>query len=121
MGQNIQKKKAGRWKEGKGRGLVKGKVAVKTSLRTLEQSYTNQEDTYGKSILLDNDSSLQTKMEIYGDIFEVQGITEEAMCWRGMGQGRYQDRRSTVGNLAMQSCSYSGKSEHGSAPRIKIL
>lgn len=26
-----------------------------------------------------------------------------------------------MGNLAMQSCSYSGKSEHGSAPRIKIL
>lgn len=43
------------------------------------------------------------------------------MCWRGMGQGRYQDRRSSVGNLAVQSCSYSGKSEHGSAPLIKML
>lgn len=52
MWQNIQKKKAGRWRESKGRGLVKEKVAVEISLRrTPEQSYTNQEDTYGKSIL----------------------------------------------------------------------
>lgn len=66
MWQNIQKKKAGRWREGKGRGLVKEKVAMEISLRrTLEQSYTNQEDTYGKSILQDNDNSSQTKMEIY--------------------------------------------------------
>ena len=73
MWQNIQKKKAGRWREGKGRGLVKEKVAVETSLRrTLDQRNTNQEDTYGKSILQDNDSSSQVKMEIYLKSKELQ-------------------------------------------------
>lgn len=43
------------------------------------------------------------------------------MYWKGMGQGRYPGRKGTVGNLVMQSCSYSGKSEHGSAPLMKML
>lgn len=64
-GKILRRKKAGIWREGKGRGLVKENVAMETSLRrTLEQSYTNQEDTYGKSILQGNDSSSQPKMGI---------------------------------------------------------
>ena len=72
-GKIFRRKKQEDGEKARAGALLKEKVAVETSLRrTLEQSYTNQEDTYGKRILQDNDSSSQTKVEIYLKSKELQ-------------------------------------------------
>lgn len=80
---------------------------------------TNQEDTYGKSILQDNDSKfIGQDRSIFDKSKELQ---REPCAGEGMGQGRYPGRRNSMGNLATQSCSYSSeKSEQGSAHLMKV-